>query len=252
MDRLSPMDISSFMNPAAPFNGGSNGQFTGALDNGLGRDAFLKMLVAQLNNQDPMNPQDGHEFAAQLAQFSTVEQLQSLNQRSTQQMDLLSGLGETVGTSMESQGEEIAALRNTMEISRATNFIGRTIETKGNTVSWSGDGAAPLTATLAAPAAQAEITVRDGAGNVVRTFTATDLQAGPQAFPWNGLMDTGETAPPGAYTFNVRATDAQGNRVSAEPMTVGTVDRVSFGTDGTKLWIGDVGIPLSDVRSMRS
>jgi flagellar basal-body rod modification protein FlgD len=252
MDRLSPMDISSFMNPADPVNGGSNGQFTGALDDGLNREAFLKMLVAQLSNQDPMNPQDGHEFAAQLAQFSTVEQLQSLNQRSAQQMNLLSGLGETVGTSMESQGEEIASLRNTMEISRATNFIGRTIETKGNTVSWRGEGAAPLTATLAQPAAQAEITVRDAQGTVVRTFTATDLQAGPQAFPWNGLMDNGETAPPGAYTFDVRATDAQGNRVSAEPMTVGTVDRVSFGTDGTKLWIGDVSIPLSDVRSMRS
>lgn len=246
------MDISSFMNPAAPVNGGSNGQFSNALDDDLDREAFLKMLVAQLNNQDPMNPQEGHEFAAQLAQFSTVEQLQSLNKQFAEQMTLLGALGDTVGDSMESQGEEIASLRNTMEINRATNFIGRTIETPGNTVSWSGDGAAPITATLTKPAAQAEITVRDGQGTVVRTFTATDLQAGPQAFPWNGLMDNGETAPPGAYTFNVRATDAQGNRVSAEPMTVGTVDRVSFGADGTKLWIGDVSIPLSEVRTMRS
>jgi len=246
------MDISSFMNPASPDSGGTAGQFSNALDDGLDREAFLKMLVAQLNNQDPMNPQEGHEFAAQLAQFSTVEQLQSLNKQFTEQTSLLGGLGDTVEDSMESQGEEIASLRNTMEINRATNFIGRTIETKGNTVSWRGEGAAPLTATLAEPAAQAEITVRDAQGTVVRTFTATDLQAGPQAFPWNGLMDNGETAPPGAYTFNVRATDAQGNRVSAEPMTIGTVDRVSFGTDGTKLWIGDVGIPLSDVRSMRS
>jgi len=245
------MDISSFMNAAGSSQEQEN-RFTGALNDGLDREAFLKMLVAQLSNQDPMNPQEGHEFAAQLAQFSTVEQLQSLNKQFAEQMQLMSSLGEDVGNSMASQGEEMTAMRNTMEINRATSFIGRTIETRGNTVSWSGEGAAPITATLAKPAAQAEITVRDGKGNVVRTFTETDLQSGPQTFPWNGLMDNGETAPPGAYTFNVRATDAGGNRVSAEPMTIGTVDRVSFGEEGILLWIGNASIPMGDVRSAGS
>ncbi len=249
------MDISQFINPSqteqsrSSENGSNN--FAGALDDGLDREAFLKMLVAQLNNQDPLNPQEGHEFAAQLAQFSTVEQLQSLNKQFAGQSEILEVLQEEFGDQMTTQNEKIESLRSGMQLNRATSLIGQTIETKGNQVSWSGSGAAPLNVHFDKPAATATVTVRDSDGNVVRTLEATDIQQGPQTFPWDGMMDDGETAPPGAYTFQVRAEDSNGNRVPTETITIGTVDRVSFEGDGKALlWMGNVSIPLSEVRSM--
>ncbi len=83
----------------------------------MGKDDFLKMMIAQLKHQDPLNPMDGTAFTAQLAQFSSLEQLQNLN------------------TQMTSFTQQQQALGN----SQAVNFIGKQVLAKGNTVSVDGN-----------------------------------------------------------------------------------------------------------------
>ena len=90
---------------------------TGALDGGLGKDAFLKILIAQMRNQDPLNPSDGSAMVAQLAQFSTLEQLQNLNTKLDQMVNLqlLGELSGLVGKSVTYMDENDEAQQGKVE-----------------------------------------------------------------------------------------------------------------------------------------
>ena len=102
-------DIASVTSNASVNTGGA---ITSAMKGGvMGKDDFLKMLVAQLKHQDPMNPMEGQEFAAQLAQFSSVEQLVQLNKQ------------------YETQAESTAALAESLANNGALSTIGRTVQT---------------------------------------------------------------------------------------------------------------------------
>lgn len=90
---------------------------TGGLDGGLGKDAFLKILIAQMRNQDPLNPSDGTAMVAQLAQFSTLEQLQNLNTKLDQMVNLqlLGELSGLVGKSVTYMDENDEAQQGKVE-----------------------------------------------------------------------------------------------------------------------------------------
>lgn len=87
----------------------------------MGKDDFLRLLVTQLGNQDPLNPMDGQEFAAQLAQFSSVEQLLNIS-------DVLAQNGEMNGLLAQSINSGVAS-----------GLIGKTVQASGNAISWDGE-----------------------------------------------------------------------------------------------------------------
>ncbi|MEX1055960.1 MAG: flagellar hook capping FlgD N-terminal domain-containing protein, partial [Rhodothermales bacterium] len=116
----------------------------------LGKNEFLRLLVAQISNQDPLNPMQGHEFAAQLAQFSSVEQLMNIG-------DVLTKNGELNGLLAQSVNSGVAS-----------GLIGKSIETKGNQINWSGEGVSELNFKLADSAQSVTVTIRDKVGNVIR------------------------------------------------------------------------------------
>ena len=198
----------------------------------LGKEEFLRLLVTQLSNQDPMNPMQGQEFAAQLAQFSSVEQLININE------------------SVSAQGEMQQLLSQGINSGVAAGLIGKQVEAAGNQVGWQGEGEVPLQFELATAAPSATLTLRDAAGNVAHTLELKNLKAGRHAIEWNGENDGGARLPQGVYSFEVNAVDTDGNPVAAAPSTRGRVDRVSFGQDGIRLWLGDVSIPMSAVQSV--
>src|SRR5260221_2991045 len=116
---------------------------------GLDKNAFLKLLVAQMKNQDPLKPMDNTEFVAQLAQFSNLEQVMGINQR----LDTLTAQGQGL------QNTEIAGL------------VGRTVTVNGKTVGLDGSGgAASFRFTLRAASDQTTITFTDSSGKAVRTM----------------------------------------------------------------------------------
>ena len=196
----------------------------------MGKEDFLKLLVAQLSQQDPLNPQDGAEFVAQLAQFSSVEQLVNIRGG----MDNLA-LAQQASTSAEVVG-----------------FIGRDVLALGDSVHLSGDGSArPVAFSLAGEAASATVELVDSAGKVVATHTeAGPLRAGENAvdfvprskdFPFGAL-------PEGEYTLRVSAKDGSGNNVEATPRMVERVVGVTFDAGYPELMLeGGARLPLGDV-----
>jgi flagellar basal-body rod modification protein FlgD len=175
----------------------------------------------------------GHEFAAQLAQFSSVEQLVNIG-------DALAKNGELNGLLAQSVNSGVAA-----------GLIGKSIETKGNQINWTGEGVAELNFSLAYPAKSATITIRDAAGNTVRKFELDGRSDGEHKIEWDGLDSSEARVSEGVYNYSVDAVDATGASVEAEMVFRGKVDRITFGSDGIHLWIGRVSVAMSKVESVR-
>ena len=196
---------------------------TASAKNVLGKDDFLKMMVAQLKHQDPLNPMDGTAFTAQLAQFSSLEQLQNMN---------------TLLTSFTQQQQ---ALGN----SQAVNFIGKQVLAKGNTVSVDGN---PVTLgyNLAGDAVSGQIQVYDANGQLVNTLSFKNQKQGLNSVTWNC-----PSSAKGTYIFAVSALDQSGNSVNASTMTQGTVNGVNFHDGATYLSVGGQEVGFSDVVSVK-
>lgn len=221
--------LGAFGQPAS--SSSTSGQFGGA---DLGKEEFLKLLVTQLSHQDPMNPMDGHEFVAELAQFSSVEQLTNISEGLSQSIEMNNLVAQSVNSGV------------------AAGLIGKTVESPGDAVAWKGEGEPPLRFDLAGPATSVEVTIRNESGAVVRTMTLDAWEEGANTSAWDGKNDDGSRVPEGVYSFEVNATDASGEPVAASTYTRGQVDRISFGPEGTQLWIGGIALPMGLVTSVES
>ena len=193
----------------------------------LGKEDFLKLFMAQLKAQDPLSPMDSTGFTAQLAQFSSLEQLTNIN---TQLGDVLSSQ---------------SSLQNTM----ATDLIGKNIKANGNTVSLNGQ--ANMYYSLDANATKVTVTISDASGAIVKQQDVSNQSAGEQDFVWDGKDNNGNTLSQGTYTFTVSAVDGSGNAVNASTLTSGTVTSISFSGNSTYLTIdGTTQIQLGDIQEI--
>jgi len=190
----------------------------------LGKNEFLKIFLAQMRNQDPLNPMEGTEFTAQLAQFSSLEQLFNVNDN----LESLKG----------AQGD--------MNKYDALNFIGKDIVAKGDQLSLGEAGVGKGSFQIQAQAACA-VNVTDGAGNLVRTIPLGPLDAGNHSFEWDGMNSSGLRLPAGIYSFTVNAVDETGSPVLADTMTSGKVTRVNLEGDTPILYVGDIPVNFNQV-----
>jgi flagellar basal-body rod modification protein FlgD len=172
----------------------------------LGKDDFLNLLVAQLQHQDPLNPAESTEFTAQLAQFSSLEQLNNIN-------DNL---------------KNMALFQTAVTNSQAVSFIGKEITASGNTLQLKDGQAAECHFELTADAALAAITVYDAGGGFVRAFETGSLPSGRQTAVWDGMDRNGNPALPGIYRFEVQAVDADNQSVGVMPLISSVVTGVSL------------------------
>ena len=198
----------------------------------LGKEEFLQLLVAQLSNQDPLNPLEGQEFAAQLAQFSSVEAL----------LNIESALGENASLS--------ALIAQSTNSGVAAGLIGKTVSATGSDVNWNGSDETSVNFDLDSSADTVTVRILTSSGVVVRTIELSGLEAGENNVAWDGKTDAGDVADSGAYTFEASAKGFEGEDVSVTTHTHGVVDRVSFTSDGIVLWIGDVSLKMSDITSV--
>ncbi|PAP75762.1 flagellar hook assembly protein FlgD [Rubrivirga marina] len=233
------------MSPLSSANSAASAFSTAASPGGaqLGRDEFLQLLVAQLRNQDPTSPQDGHEFAAQLAQFSQVEQLTNINAAIGSQAGQLAALAGSVDGLHTGQTDMANRLSGRIDLQAATALIGQTVEMAGATLSWDGATATDVPVRLDGAAREVEVTIRDADGAVVRTLRTGSLEAGAHAIAWDGALADGSDAPAGAYSVSVSAVGPDGQPVGATAVTTGTVERITVDADGVALWVG--GRPLA-------
>ncbi len=193
---------------------------------------FLKLLVTQLNNQDPLNPMQNAELTSQLAQMSTVTGIEKLN-------STLSGLVNQTGSN---------------QVLQSAALIGYNVLSPGETLTTKKpeDGKDPATQAFAVElpgtAANVDIKIVDASGNVVRTISAGAMKEGVNAVTWDGKDDTGNAVAEGTYRFTVDATNGS-TAVKATSLTFSQVAAVKQGTDGVTLELASGNnIGLSDVR----
>lgn len=191
----------------------------------LGKDEFLKLFVAQLKNQDPMNPLDSKDLSAQLAQFSSVEQLVQINEKLTLQADAGNAMTLAINSNV------------------ALGAIGRTIVASGDMVPVTGDGTAKITVALPSDA-QVTVRVFDQSGTEVGKRVVGPLNAGRQELALGGAS---EGLAPGLYRFEVEAVNSQGIDIQTQSFVRVVVDGVRYGPAGPVLLAGDLEIPLSNV-----
>jgi flagellar basal-body rod modification protein FlgD len=211
---------------------GANGSSTAQ---GL-QDQFLKLLVTQLQNQDPLNPMQNAELTSQLAQISTVEGITNLK-------------------------NTMLAISGQIDVSQSMNavaMIGKGVLIPGSKVKVGvdGDNAAERVVTpygldLQGDAQKVQVRISDSNGAVVRTIEMGEQKTGVYTLNWDGKNDSGVAMEAGAYTVSVLATDGDGKKVNAEVLSYGQVKSVAYSTNGLRLDLGlDGQTSMLDVRKV--
>ena len=194
----------------------------------LGKNEFLNLLVAQLNNQNPLEPQGNGEFIAQLAQFSQVEGIEKLN---GSMESLLSGY-------QSSQALQASSLVGRKVIVPTDKSVVDTSET--------------FKASLVLPVTSSNVYVNvyDSAGAAVNRINLGQQSAGSVSFMWDGKDSSGNLMPPGAYRFEAQAT-YDGETKGLYTLLPANVDSVTLGQSGSGLMLNLAGlgsVPLSQVQ----
>ncbi|MHC8301257.1 flagellar hook assembly protein FlgD [Pseudomonas sp. ZS1P83] len=196
----------------------------------LGKDAFLQLLVTQLKNQNPLEPQDNGAFVAQLAQFSSLEGITTLN-------TTVSGLASNYNSSQALQ---------------ASSLVGRSVIAPGDKAVV--DTAKSFNGTVVVPASVDPVTLKitDADGKIVRTINMGSQKAGNASFIWDGKNDAGEVAKAGTFTFAATAT-YDSKATSLVTSLPATVSSVTISQTGGELMLNLAGlgsIALSKVQTI--
>jgi flagellar basal-body rod modification protein FlgD len=188
---------------------------TSAVTDTTGKDLseqFLAMLVAQMQNQDPLNPMDNAQLTSQLAQISTVNGISSLNSTVT-----------NLGASLSAvQGMQAAAL------------VGRDVEVPGKTLTLEEGGTVRGGFDVPFAVENATVKITNAAGQVVYTSDLGKTAAGTSHFEWDGLDNSGNEMSPGSYTFDVQLT-ANGVTGPANTLSTISVQSVQPSASGTNV-----------------
>ena len=193
--------------------------------NEMGKDAFLELLVTQLQYQDPLNPMDSTAFTAQLAQFSSLEQLNNVNKN------------------LEYSQLYQASINN----SQAVSFIGKEIKASGDSIEVANGIPGSLGFSLPEQAAQSIINIYDIGDNFVKSMDTGELDQGAQSIEWDGIDNNGMAVKDGEYRFEVMAYNGSEERIDAETYTSGRVTGVTFLDGKAKLLVGERPIALGNI-----
>ncbi|MBD9398231.1 flagellar hook assembly protein FlgD [Pseudomonas sp. PDM11] len=192
----------------------------------LGKDQFLNLLVAQLNNQNPLEPQGNGEFIAQLAQFSTVEGVEKLN----------------------SSMETILSGYQSSQALQASSLVGRKVIVPVDKAVVDTSESFKASAVLPTSSSNVYVNVYDSAGSVVSRINLGEQQAGSVSFIWDGKDSSGNVMKPGTYRFEAQAT--YGNETKGlYTLLPANVDSVTLGGNELMLNLAGIGnVPLSQVQ----
>lgn len=174
-------------------------------------DRFLKLLVTQMKNQDPLNPLDNAQVTSQMAQLSTVTGIEKLN------------------TALQAMSSSFASSQSL----QAAGMIGRSVLAPGSSLQLL-NGMAAGGFDLKQPVDNAVVKIKDAAGNVLHSVDMGAQKEGSVMFRWDGVTDSGANAANGNYTFEVSASQG-GQKVEVDRLALGMVGSVSLGASGVVL-----------------
>lgn len=196
----------------------------------LDRDAFLRLLVMQLQNQDPLDPMDAREMVTQLSELTGVEKLESIE-------------AQLMSLQIASAG---------MANVQASGLVGRTVTADLSALRVEEAGEATGAFTLEGSAQNVTITVFDEDGSVLRTIDAPGGPAGSYTYTWDGLDDEGNRVAPGRYRVEISAKSESGAPVGVRSEARGMVTAVTYEGGFPELQIGETRVLLGDVKSIEA
>lgn len=199
-----------------------------------GRDTFLRLLVAQLEHQDPLSPMENADFTAQLAQFSTLEQIEKMN------------------THLSSLVQAQEALNRMQTNMQAASLIGKEVKVQGNTMHVQEGKASPVSYSLAAYSPKVTIQIVNESGSIIQTLEELNKGAGEHAVPQHSGADSLSRLPDGKYTVVVTARDGAGQPVSAQTLIQGRVDGVEYKDNRPYFLIGGNKLEFDAVVSVQA
>jgi flagellar basal-body rod modification protein FlgD len=218
------------MTTVSGVNQSASSKITGSLTGGnnLGKDDFLLLLVTQLQNQDPLNPQDPTEFTSQLAQYSSLEQLFTVN---------------------EQLGQLETANGNVVQMT-ALGLMGQNVVVQSDSFTLGSD---PVTLgyNLSGNVDEVALVVQNADGQTVATLEGTGLSAGEYFIPWDATA-AGARLPAGAYQLKIVTRRDGETTSSGEPLIKTTVTGVDLNGGSSKLVTGLGEYNLSRVTSVRN
>jgi flagellar basal-body rod modification protein FlgD len=192
------------------------------------QDRFLKLLVTQMKNQDPMNPMDNAQVTTQMAQISTVTGIGTLNDTISGFLSKLTGMESLQGASLA--GHRVLVSGNAIELAGGTAAGGFELDRAAGSVT---------------------VSVMDAAGRKIYQNSLGAQPAGVRTFAWNGLTTTGDKAGDGHYTFKIDASSA-GAALPATTLAFGKVGGVTPASSGLQLDLGTLGVrAYSDVKQIQ-
>jgi len=195
----------------------------------LGQQQFLELMVAQLKNQDPMQPMQNGEFLGQMAQFGTVSGIQDLQ---------------------KSFGSLATALQSNQAL-MASSLVGRTVLAPGSTGYLPAGGKLGGAVDLAAATQDVVVSITDSSGQLVQRLNLGAQSAGTVRFAWDGMTSAGTVAAPGLYQVTAQAQNGT-QQYAPGTLTEARVDSVSLGgANGLILNLAGIGaVNLSDVKQI--
>ena len=198
----------------------------------LGKDDFLQLMITKLQYQDPLSPMEDSDFIAQLAQFSTLEQMSNISDgiESSNQWDFL----------------QMQSLNNVM----ASGLIGKEVTADFSGVYLDTTNQPVISYTLSKPAAELVFEVRNEAGDLIATLAADEVDQGPGSIKWNGQDTLGNRAPEGYYNITAKATEASGSTFTPTLSLTGIVSMITYRDGAAFVKVNGTEVSLGDIRSV--
>jgi flagellar basal-body rod modification protein FlgD len=201
----------------------------------MDKDDFLKLLTFQMKAQNPMKPQDGQQYAAQLAQFTSLEQLTNIRKL------------------IEQQGQANNLLTQTVTNAGAPGFIGKSIRAASSTINFDGTKPVQFGYNLPLNASSVKIDIKTPAGVVIRSIQASpdQLRQGDYKLQWDGKNANGATVMAGDYNLNITAKDADGKLIGGtNTFNYGMVTGVRYRPTGTVVIVNGAEVPMSNIEEI--
>ncbi len=197
----------------------------------VSKDEFLKLLTYQLRAQNPLRPYDNQEFAAQLAQFSQLEQLTQIKSLLEEHININYLLTKTISNTA------------------LPGLIGKNASSYTNSIRCDGEKPVEINYQLNYPVASGELIIKDSNGNLIKTITLTNdqLAKGDHKILWDGKDINGNSVSPGQYSIFLNLKDSQGKNISVKPFISGKIEAVRFKNEGTVIVINGTEVALGDI-----
>ena len=198
----------------------------------MGKDAFLKLLLAQLKNQDPLNPMESYDFTGQLAQFTQIEQLSDIKD-----------------IAMKSYEKDLG-LANSINNSFAANLINKEVKVNSMSLNFDGENSMEFGFDVPSDAVTLGVSLYDMYGNLVKNLDMTSFDLGTNTLTWDGTNKDGQTVSPGQYYISVAYRDQENNTYNVETYIKGVVTGVAYRNGTTYVVVNGNEINFNNIREI--